>query len=82
MSKNVTFKLNGKGVREFLRSEPVKGMCEEYANAIAGRANGEYEKKVILTPNRYISTVEAADGATRRDNLKNNTLLKALGGGA
>ena len=79
MSKAVKVKLNGNGIRQFLRSEPVQQLVEKRAAAVAARAQGEYQTCTIKTGTRYIATVEAADAETRRENYKNNTLLKALG---
>lgn len=78
MSK-VEVKLNQKGIREFLKSEPVKNLVEEKAAAVVARASGNYQKQAIKTGKRYIATVEAADYETRKKNYKENTLLKALG---
>jgi hypothetical protein len=75
----VEVKLNEKGIREFLKSEPVKNLVEEKAAAVVARASGNYQKQAIKTWTRYIATVEAADKETRRKNYKENTLLKALG---
>lgn len=78
MSKAVKVKLNGNGIRQFLRSDPVQQLVEEHAAAVAARAQGEYQTRTIKAGTRYIATVEAADMETRRENYKNNTLLKAL----
>lgn len=80
MSK-VKFELNTKGVGQLLKSDEMKAVLESAANTVASRAGGGYEVKTIKAQTRVIATVAAADKETRRDNLKNNTLLKALGGG-
>lgn len=80
MSK-VKFELNTKGVGQLLKSDEMKAVLESAANTVAGRAGGSYEVKTVKAQTRVIATVEAADKETRRDNLKNNTLLKAMGGG-
>lgn len=78
MSK-VTINLYSKGIREFLKSEPVKNLVEEKAAAVAARASGNYRTEAIKAGTRYIATVEAADQKTRQKNYKENNLLKALG---
>ena len=80
MSK-VKFELNTKGVAQLLKSDEMTALLENAAQAVAGRAGGSYEVRTIKAQTRVIATVEAADRETRKDNLNNNTLLKALGGG-
>lgn len=80
MSK-VKFKLNRGGVRQLLRSSEAKAICEEYANAIQTRAGEGYEVTSMVGTNRANASVYAATVEARRDNYKNNTLLKARGGG-
>jgi hypothetical protein len=74
----VKFVPNNAGFREFLRSEPVRAMVLNRAEAVADRAGGNCSVQPLLL-SRQIAIVEPADEKTRRDNLKNNTLLKAIG---
>ena len=78
MSK-VKVTLNSTGVREFLRSEPVRELAQRCGEAVAARAGGNYETETVLVSKKYIAVVLPADEQARRDNLKNNTLLKAIG---
>ena len=80
MPNNVRIELNTKGVGELLKSKEMEALVEEKAQAVAGRAEGDYNVNTVRAQTRVIATVEAADYSTRRQNLKNNTLLKALGG--
>lgn len=79
MSKSVKVELNSAGIREFLRSEPVRDLAQRCGEAVATRAGGNYETQTVMLDKKYLAVVRPADGAARRDNLKNNTLLKAIG---
>ncbi|MEA4965387.1 MAG: hypothetical protein VB055_06160 [Oscillospiraceae bacterium] len=79
MSSKVKVMLNRDAVRELLRSDPVESMCKELADGIASRAGGGYAVDTRKGKNRANATVSAASAAAARDNLKNNTLLKAMG---
>ena len=80
MSK-VKFKLNRAGVRELMKSKGMLGICTEHADAVQSRAGEGYEVTTYIGKNRANASVMAATYKARKDNLKNNTLLKALGGG-
>ena len=80
MSK-VDFKLNRAGVRELLKSQEALNVCREYANAVQSRAGEGYEVTTYVGKTRANASVHAATYEARRDNYKNNTLLKARGGG-
>lgn len=78
MSK-FTVKLNSQGVRELLKSQAIADACREQADAVAGRAGEGYSVEQRGYPERTGFVVSAETDEARRDNLKNNTLLKALG---
>ncbi len=83
MSKGkIRFELNRAGVRELLKSKEAETVCLEYANAISARAGDGYEVDTYIGKNRVNASVMAATYKARKDNYENNTLLKALGGGA
>ena len=73
----VRFELNRKGVRELLRSEEVQQM-------LAGKAQRRMPDGCKVDTqagkNRANARITAVTDEARRDNLKNNTLLKAIGG--
>lgn len=79
MSKTVIIKLNSQGVQELLKSAAIASACREQAKAVAGRAGDGYEVEERNYPERTGYVVSAEADEARRDNLKNNTLLKALG---
>lgn len=66
-------------MNEFRNSEEVKNMLTEYASGIQGRCGTGYTFEVKSAPTRAVATVKADDFKAYRDNLKNNTLLRALG---
>ena len=74
--------LEGDGLEALLKSEEVQkaltGKAEEVKDAAGeGYEVGKAEDKILKT--RAIATVYARTSAAKRDNLENNTLLKALG---
>lgn len=75
------FKLNSAGVRELLKSKGLADVLKSYAEEV--RRNTGMPEGYILTThvgkNRTNVAVEANSKKARSDNLKNNTLLKALG---
>lgn len=77
----VDFKLNRAGVRELLRSGEMASICREHANKVKNAAGDGYEVTTYTGRNRVNASVHAETYEARKDNYKNNTLLKALGGG-
>lgn len=72
--------LNREGVRELLRSGEMAEICKSHADRIAARAGSGYEVTTHTGRNRVNASVHAATDEAYRDNLKNNTLLKAVSG--
>lgn len=77
--------LNGSGILALLNSSEIQGYLNELGDAHQGRANAmsltpgaKYHAVAVKTPGRGIVRVSAANQAGVRDNLKNNTLLKAM----
>ena len=77
MSK-VKIKLNSRGVREVLKSEELKTVCEDKASEILNRCGNGYTMNSMIGKNRVNAMVYADTIEAKRDNLKNNTLLKAV----
>lgn len=81
MSKNVEFKLNLPGLNELMKSAEMQSALNEAAGKIQARAGAGYEIESAHSISFVaIASVRAADYKARLDNLKNNTLLKAMGG--
>lgn len=76
----IKVELNSEGVRELLKSAEIQKECMDYAQHFAIRAGDGYEAGTRNYPERSGAVVRAATFKARRDNLKNNTLLKAVSG--
>lgn len=76
----VEIKLNSSGVRELLRSQEMKSVCEEHANNALGRLGPGYSVTTMTGKNRVNASIFAESYEAKRDNLENNTMLKALRG--
>lgn len=76
----VKFELNRAGVRELLRSKEMMDICSEYANNAVGRLGNGYEVTTHTGVNRVNAEVSAETFAAKRDNLKNNSIIKAVFG--
>jgi 23S rRNA A2030 N6-methylase RlmJ len=79
MSKGFKFKLNRDGVRELMQSADAMGVVREYADQIRNRAGDGYEVSEYVGKTRVNASVYAATEEARKDNLENNTLLRAVG---
>lgn len=80
MANKVDFKLNREGVRSLLKSPEMQSICLEYANSALGRLGPGYEVSSYSGQNRVNAEVRAESFAAKRDNLKNNSILKAVRG--
>lgn len=75
------FELNQANVRnQILKSGEMMEMCREKASQIAARAGEGFEVDTYVGQNRVNAMVSAATPKARRKNLKENTLLKSIGG--
>lgn len=81
MADKVRVELNSAGIRELLRSPEMVEAVRSAAEKVAERAGAGYEADAQAGPNRAVARVTAATAEAYYSNLKNNTLLKALGGG-
>ncbi|SDZ88103.1 hypothetical protein SAMN02745687_00919 [Lachnospiraceae bacterium NK3A20] len=78
MSK-VKIKLNKSEVRGLLKSPEIAASCKEQADAVAGRAGEGYSVEQRNYPERTGYVVSAESKEAGLDNMRHNTLLKALG---
>ena len=74
----VRVELCREGVRELLRSEEMLSVCREHAERAAERCGRGYEVNTHVGRNRVNAEVRAVTWEAWRDNLRNNTILKAL----
>ena len=77
MSK-VKFELNQKGVAELMKSAAMQDVLKGHASRIKNRVGEGYEQDIYVGKNRANAQVWAATNEARKDNSKNNTLLKAM----
>lgn len=79
----VHFDMDSRGVEELLSRAEMRAIVNSYAQQVAGRASsmsGEEYSTVSLGRHRAIAIIRPGNWAARRENLKNNTLEKALRG--
>lgn len=78
MSKKVKLELNSAGVREVLRSDGMRSMLEAEARQRASGLGSGYGVNTFTGRNRVNAEIAAETPEARKDNLKNNTLLRAI----
>ena len=76
----VRFELNREGVRELLRSKEMMDVCQEYANNALGKLGDGYEVTTHTGTNRVNAQVAAVTCAAKKENLSDNTIIKAVFG--
>lgn len=83
MNKKWIFKHDPKGYFELMKSEKMQAVLDEYGskvyNALPLSVAKTYEKEIVTGVTRCNATIRATSYIAKKDNLKNNTLLKALG---
>ncbi|MBP3891469.1 MAG: hypothetical protein J6D29_04780 [Solobacterium sp.] len=77
MSKMI-FQLNREGVAELMKSAEMQEVINEYANNVVSRAGEGYDSQMYIGGTRCKAVVKAVSKQAIKDNLNNNTLLKAL----
>lgn len=77
MAKQV-FVLNRSGVAALMKSSEMQAILAEKAKAIKERAGDGYKQDVFVGKTRANAMVSADSIKAKRDNMKNNTLLKAV----
>lgn len=77
MAKN-KFKLNHAGVGQLLKSAEMQNVLTNKATEIKNRAGEGYAQDIYVGKNRANAMVYAKTYQAKKDNLKNNTLLKAV----
>lgn len=79
MSK-LKIELNYAGVGELLKSQEISDALKETAERVAARAGGGYATDTYQAGTRVIASVYTETEEAMKDNLENNTLLKAVSG--
>lgn len=75
----VKIKLNSAGVRELLKDPAIAKQCQDVAINTALKCGDGYEVQERRYPERTGAVILAVTSEAQRDNLENNTMLKALG---
>lgn len=76
----VDLKLNKRGVKELLKSQEMMNICTKYAYRAQAKLGDGYEVTYRTGKNRVIASVAAVTDEAKKENRKNNTILKALRG--
>ena len=76
----VEFQLNREGVRQLLRSPEMADICEGYASTAWSRLGDGYDFNIHFGRNRVNAEVIAVTYQAKSENLKNNSILKAVRG--
>ena len=75
---NFKFTLNRSGVAELMRSPEMQAILQDHASAIRNRCGSGYKQDIYVGRNRANASVIAKSAKAKRDNKKNNTILKAV----
>ena len=78
MSNNVKVVLNKSAVRDLLRSNSMEAAVKEVADGISNRAGDGYSVDTHVGKSRVNASVFPKTVKAKRDNQKNNTLLRSL----
>lgn len=70
--------LNNSAIRDLLRGEDVQNALSSRANLIKSKLGEGYETDIYVGKNRANASIRAESKEAKRDNKKNNTLLKAM----
>lgn len=72
------FKLNRSGVAALMKSNQMQDVLEEKATGVRNRAGEGYKQDIYVGKTRANAMVYADTYQAKKDNMKNNTLLKAV----
>lgn len=78
MSK-LRIELNHEGMDTLLHSTEIQTELLKQGQAVQRRAGDNYQATALSLPSRCIVRVSAKNAKGVKDNLENNTLLKAVG---
>ena len=76
----IRIELNRAGVREMMRSAEMQSVLEEAASPVMARLGAGYGQDSRVGKNRCNVSIHADSAEAKRDNMENNTLLKAVSG--
>lgn len=71
--------LNRNAVRNMLKSTEMMDICVKHAQKARSRLGAGYEVNTHVGKNRVNAAVEAVSHQAKKENMENNSILKALG---
>lgn len=74
----VRIELNKNAVRELLQSQEMLNACSDFANRAVTMLGDGYEVTTLVGKTRVNAEIAAVSDAARSENLKSNSILKAL----
>lgn len=77
---SVQIKLNNEGIKELLKSPEVEAEVKKYADKAVASLGSGYESSSYVGKTRVNASVMAVDYKAKKENLENNTILKAVTG--
>ena len=78
MADKVKFMPDDEGIRAFLNSDEIENMLNERANSALSKLGDGYEVSTMKGKTRANASIIAVTHKAKRDNSKNNTILKAV----
>lgn len=72
------FVLNSKGLNELMKSAEMQSILTQKAKAVAAKCGAGYETDIYVGKTRANASIGPKTKKAKRDNYKNNTLLKAV----
>lgn len=78
MAEKVKIVLNRAEIGAWLRSAEMAPLLQAGAEQVKNRCGDGYD--VVIMPTRAIAIVETSTQQAYNDNLRNNTLIRAVGG--
>lgn len=72
------FVLNKAGVRELMKSEEMQGILKDKTDGALNSLGEGYKSDAYVGKNRANAMVYADSYQAKRDNLENNTILRAV----
>lgn len=70
--------LNSAGVKEMLKSPEMMAICKEHADKAVMSLGDGYETNTYTGRNRVNAEIEAVSYKAKKENLENNSILRAL----
>ena len=78
MTKKFEFELNHEGVVQLLKSPEMQSLLESRASSAQSQLGDGYNSEVLLGKDRAVAFIRAESLEARRENSKDNKILKAV----